>query len=587
MSNPFDKRVVRILQAAGTFGEGELERVVDAAAREKHAVTTAIVKRGLLEENELLGLLAERLRVTPISLHDCLLDPEVVQTIPQDVATNHLMVPISRVEDILTVAVSNPFDVVTLDQLRNTTGCELRLVLSLEESIVRALNRVYNPGAAELEAVMGEMGDADIEVKQDGDIDELDLESIAKSGDESPVIKFVNLVVYQAVKERVSDIHIEPFEKVVRVRFRSDGLCYEAFKPPKALANSIVSRVKIMCGLDIAERRKPQDGKFQIKADGRQIDFRVSVLPTVHGEKVVMRILDGGNLALNLDSLGFEKKALDDFSEAIRSSYGMILVTGPTGSGKSTTLYSAVKELLNDELNFVTVEDPVEYQLYGVNQVHVNEKRGLTFAAALRSILRQDPDIVMIGEIRDTETIGIAIKAALTGHLVLSTLHTNDAPSTITRMIDMGVDPFMVSSATLLVSAQRLARKLCKYCKAPIAAPKERLVAVGFTEEEAETAEIFRPVGCPRCKQGYSGRFALLETMPMNDDLKRLIIEGRSAMELKHRAILEHGMVTLRRCGILNAMRGVTSLEEVLRVTMPDDLSIAGSVLKDRAEAGR
>jgi type IV pilus assembly protein PilB len=509
-----------------------------------------------------------------------MLDPEVVRIIPQEIATSHHMVPIARIEDIVTIAVSNPFDVVTLDQLRNQTGCELRLVLSLEDSIERALNKVYNPGAAELEAVMGEMGDQHIELKTDDDVDELDLDAISKDESESPVVKFVNLVIYQAIKEKVSDIHIEPFEKIVRVRFRSDGICYEAFKPPKALQNSIVSRIKIMSLMDIAERRKPQDGKFQIRVEGRQVDFRVSVLPTVHGEKVVMRILDGGNLALSLDSLGFEKKALEDFQEAIGSSYGMILVTGPTGSGKSTTLYSAVKAMLNDDLNFVTVEDPVEYQLHGVNQVHVNEKRGLTFASALRSILRQDPDIVMIGEIRDTETIGIAIKAALTGHLVLSTLHTNDAAATITRMIDMGVDPFMVSSATLLVSAQRLARRLCKYCKAPLKAPKKRLLSVGFTVEEAETAELFTATGCPRCKNGYSGRFALLETMPMVEDIKRRVVAGQSALELKNAAIHEHNMITLRRCGILNAMRGITSLEEVLRITMPDEAPAKKARLK-------
>jgi type IV pilus assembly protein PilB len=542
------------------------------------------IKRGIVEENELLGILAERLRVTPVTLQDCVLDPEVVKVIPQETATAHLMVPISRIEDVLTVAVGNPFDVVTLDQLRNTTGCEIRLVLSLPEAIDKALNRVYNPGAAELEAVMGEMGDADIEVKKEDEVEELDIEKLAKDDGESPVVRFVNLVIYQAIKERVSDIHIEPFEKVVRVRFRSDGLCHEAFKPPKALHNSIVSRVKIMCSLDIAERRKPQDGKFQIRADGRSIDFRVSVLPTVHGEKVVMRILDGGNLALSLETLGFEEKTLGDIRKAIDASHGMILVTGPTGSGKSTTLYSAVKELLNDEFNFVTVEDPVEYQLYGVNQVQVSEKRGLTFAGALRSILRQDPDIIMIGEIRDTETIGIAIKAALTGHLVLSTLHTNDAASSITRMIDMGVDPFMVSSATLLVSAQRLARRLCKYCKAPLdKVPAERLISVGFLPGEAEKAELFKPVGCPRCKNGFAGRFALLETMPVNEDIQRLIVQGKSALDIKNAAIRDHGMISLRRAGILNAMRGVTAMEEVLRVTMADEIAPDGTVLKPMA----
>jgi type IV pilus assembly protein PilB len=581
MSRSFDKRVVRIVADAGIVDEETLDSIVEAAAKENTSVSTTLLKRNYLEENELLGLLAARLRVTPINLHDCTLDSEVVRLVPQEVATDHHLVPISKIENTLTLAVSNPFDVVTLDHLRNTTGCELRLVLSLEETIDRSLNRVYNPGAAELEAVMGQMDGDKIEVKKQDDVEELDLEAIAKSDDESPVIKFVNLVIYQAIKEKVSDIHVEPFERIVRVRFRQDGVCYEAFTPPKALHNSIVSRVKIMCGLDIAERRRPQDGKFQIRVEGRQVDFRVSVLPTVHGEKVVMRILDGGNLALSLDSLGFETNALEDFRRALVSSYGMILVTGPTGSGKSTTLYSAVKELLNDELNFVTVEDPVEYQVHGVNQVHVSEKRGLTFAAALRSILRQDPDIVMIGEIRDTETINIAIKAALTGHLVLSTLHTNDAPSTITRMIDMGVDPFMVSSATLLVSAQRLARRLCKYCKSPVGdVPKKRLLSIGFSEEQAETGELFKPAGCPRCKNGYSGRFALLETMPMNEDLKRMIIEGKSSHELKNAAIVEQGMITLRQCAIRNALRGITSIEEVLRVTMPDEVAPDGRKLK-------
>jgi type IV pilus assembly protein PilB len=579
MSSGFDKRVARILRSADLITEEDLNSITEAASKENVSLSSVLIKRGVIEENDLLGVLAERLHVTPVTLQDCTLDPEVVKVVPQETANSHHMVPISRIENILTVAVSNPFDVVTLDQLRNTTGCELRLVLSLPESIEKALNRVYNPGAAELEAVMGEMGEADIEVKKEDEIEELDLEKLANDN-ESPVIRFVNLVIYQAIKEKVSDIHIEPFEKVVRVRFRSDGACHEAFKPPKALANSIVSRIKIMCSLDIAERRKPQDGKFQIRADGRQIDFRVSVLPTVHGEKVVMRILDGGNLALSLESLGFEEKTLGDIRKAIDASHGMILVTGPTGSGKSTTLYSAVKELLNDEYNFVTVEDPVEYQLYGVNQVQVSEKRGLTFAGALRSILRQDPDIIMIGEIRDTETIGIAIKAALTGHLVLSTLHTNDAASTITRMTDMGVDPFMVASATLLVSAQRLSRRLCKYCKASLdKVPPERLTSVGFTQEEAETATLFKPVGCPRCKNGYSGRFALLETMPLNEDIQRLIIQGKSALDLKNAAIRDHGMISLRRAGILNAMRGVTAVEEVLRVTMPDEIMPDGTLM--------
>ncbi|MHC4956187.1 MAG: GspE/PulE family protein [Planctomycetota bacterium] len=586
MSRSFDKRVVRILGDAGVIGADDLAEAQATAAKENSPVTEVIVKKGLVEENELLGILADRLRVAPVNLHDFTLDPNVSRTVSEEMATQHHLIPISRIENVLTVAVSNPFDVVVLDQVRNSTGCELRLVLSLEQTIKGAVNDLYKAGAAELEAVMGELDEGgNIEVSEAKANEDEDLAMLAQAEGESPVIKFVNIMIYQGIKGGVSDIHIEPFERNVRVRFRLDGVCHLAFSPPKNLHNSIVSRIKIMCGLDIAERRRPQDGKFQVKMEGRQVDFRVSVLPTVHGEKVVLRILDGSNLALSLDALGFETTALADFSEAIRASYGMILVTGPTGSGKSTTLYSAVKEIMTEEDNFVTVEDPVEYQLHGVNQVQVSEKRGLTFAGALRSILRQDPDVVMIGEIRDGETIEIAIKAALTGHLVLSTLHTNDAPSTITRMLDMGVDPFMVASATLLVSAQRLARRLCKYCKAPVENPPvERLLKVGFTQEEAETAEIFNAVGCPRCNKGYSGRFALLETMPMNEDLKRMIVEGKSAQDLKVASVLDHGMITLRRCAILNSMRGKTSIEEVLRVTMPDDLPRHSSGVKSHSD---
>jgi type IV pilus assembly protein PilB len=372
------------------------------------------------------------------------------------------------------------------------------------------------------------------ESDDDEDSNVLDQNALAQDED-SPVVKFVNAMIYQAAKERASDIHVEAYERRVSVRFRSDGNLREVFSPPKKMHNAIASRLKIMAALDIAERRKPQDGKFQMRIDGRQIDFRVSVLPCIHGEKVVMRLLDGGNLSLSLDTLGFEEKALADFREAIAQPYGMILVTGPTGSGKSTTLYSAVREMLVGTDNFVTVEDPVEYQLEGVNQVQVSVKRGLTFAAALRSILRQDPDTILIGEIRDTETIDIAVKAALTGHLVLSTLHTNDAPSTVTRMADMGVDPFMVASSTLLVSAQRLCRKLCAACREPVETPPlERLKGLGFHDEDLQgDIQFYAPRGCPRCTLGFAGRFAILETLPMTEDIKRIVVKGGSAQDIK------------------------------------------------------
>jgi type IV pilus assembly protein PilB len=570
----FNKRIARILEESGAITPEQLEKGIKTSESEKASLSSIVVKEDWLSQRDLLGLVAERLRFPPIDLRNLIPEPKVLETIPQDLASYYGVYPISRIGNILTLAVSNPYDVVKLDDIRIVTGCELRLVIALDYSVKEAIDRGYNAGEQEMADLLDGIVDQDLELKggQEEEEEEGDTLNIAdvESG-ESPAVKLVNMIIYQAVKERASDIHIEPMEKRIRVRFRNDGKMRETFTPPRRMLNSIVSRIKIMSALDIAEKRRPQDGKFQIKMEGRQVDFRVSILPLVHGEKVVMRILDAGNLALKLDTLGFEQQALSDFKDAVESPYGMILVTGPTGSGKSTTLYSAVKEVMTDSDNFVTVEDPVEYQLEGVNQVQVNPKAGLTFAGALRSILRQDPDVVMIGEIRDSETIEIAVKAALTGHLVLSTLHTNDAPSTITRMVDMGVDPFMVASSTLLVSAQRLARKLCEHCKEPLAAPKDRLLHIGFTEEEIEDdLTLYQPKGCTRCgNAGYAGRFALLETLPMSDEIKRIIVEGGSAVDIKEMA-LEQGMITLRRCAILNAIRGNTSIEEVLRVTLSD-----------------
>jgi type IV pilus assembly protein PilB len=507
----------------------------------------------------------------PIDASALIPSPSVLESIPQDLAAYYGVFPISRLGNILTIAVSNPYDVVKLDDIRIVTGCELRLAIALEEPLNQLIERGYSAGEAEMAQFLDNISDADVELQEQKELEEaesLNLDNVTST--DSPAVKLVNMIVYQAVKEGASDIHIEPMEKNIRVRFRNDGVMRETHTPPKRMLNSLVSRLKIMSNLDIAEKRRPQDGKFQIRMEGRKVDFRVSILPLVHGEKVVLRILDAGNLALSLEKLGFETQALDDFKKAVDSPYGMILVTGPTGSGKSTTLYSAVKEVLTVEDNFVTVEDPVEYQLAGVNQVQVNPKAGLTFGAALRSILRQDPDVVMIGEIRDRETIEIAVKAALTGHLVLSTLHTNDAPSTITRMVDMGVDPFMVASSTLLVSAQRLCRKLCPHCKEELHAPPARLLSIGFTEEEvAAEPAIYSAKGCSRCTGGYTGRFAILETLPMTDAIKRIIIEGGSALDIRKEA-LQEGMITLRRCAILNAIRGITSIEEVLRVTLSD-----------------
>jgi type IV pilus assembly protein PilB len=516
----------------------------------------------------MIGLIAGESGLPPIDLDQVVVDEDLLNLIPQKTAEEYMIFPVTKLGNLLTLAVVNPFDILKMDNIRIFTHCELRTVVASERGMRDAIKRGYCADEEKMAEIFDNVDDVDVELREEGgDSDDLELDV---SNEGSPVVRLVNMIIANAIRDGVSDIHIEPFEKKIKVRYRQDGVLKEVMSPPKPMQNPIVSRIKIMASLDIAEKRKPQDGKFQVKMDRKQVDFRVSILPVVHGEKVVLRLLDISNLTLNLESLGFEEKALEDYRHSIIQPYGMILITGPTGSGKSTTLYSAVKEIWTPDINLVTVEDPVEYQLDGINQVPVNPKRGLTFAGALRSILRQDPDVILIGEIRDTETVEIAVKAALTGHLVLSTLHTNDAASTVTRMIDMGLDPFMVASSVLLVAAQRLARVLCPACKEKIEVPAERLISNGATEEEAKNAEIYRAAGCSRCSGGYKGRFALLETLPMSDRVKRLIIEGKSAVDIKQAGV-EEGMLSLRRCGILNAMRGKTSLEEVLRVTMSDD----------------
>lgn len=571
MSN-FDRRLAQTVRRSDRLEAEQIDEAVSTALTDDVGLSDVLVGKGYFEEKELLGLVARESGVAPLDLDRVSIKPDLCELIPQEVAAQHHVLPVAKVGQVLTVAVANPFDVVELDHLRLLLKCDLRAVLASDRALRDATRRFYSADSRELEALVGDatIGD-ELEVRQAGEDQDDDVDLSDVSNETSPVIKLTNMFIANAIREGASDIHIEPFETKLRVRYRQDGVLRDVLNPPRNLAGSIASRIKIMSSLDIAEKRKPQDGKFQVKMEGRAIDFRVSTLPVVHGEKIVMRILDNSNLALGLETLGFEDKNLTDFQAAIRSPYGMILITGPTGSGKSTTLYSSVKELYSDEINFVTVEDPVEYQLEGINQVPVNPKRGVTFAGALRSILRQDPDTILIGEIRDAETIEIAVKAALTGHLVLSTLHTNDAASAITRMIDMGLDPFLVATSVVLVAAQRLCRKLCTSCRELVEAPPERLLSVGFSDEEARTGPpLFRAVGCNRCHQGYKGRFAIIETLKVTDDIKTRILDGASAIEIK-KAALQDGMITLRRSAILNAMRGNTSIEEVLRVTMSDD----------------
>ncbi|MFQ5506059.1 MAG: GspE/PulE family protein, partial [Planctomycetota bacterium] len=499
----FDKKLGTILVKENKLSKDDLGSLLVTAARDKRPLSELIVKQDVVGRDELLGMIANHANISPVNLERIKLDKEVIEILPQEVAISYKVVPLTKIADFLTIAVANPFDILKLDDIRIITGCELRPVVALEDQVEQFLELAYRTDSQAMEEILDGFSDSDVELKEaKQEDDDMDLATVVDGA--SPVVKMVNKIIYDGVTQKVSDIHIEPYEKKVVVRYRHDGTLVEVLSPPKRMQNSLTSRLKIMAKLDIAEKRKPQDGKFQMKMGNKAIDFRVSTLPVVWGEKVVLRILDSSNLALDIKKLGFEPKCLDDFLWSCEQPYGMILVTGPTGSGKSTTLYSGLAHILVPDINIVTVEDPVEYTMEGVNQVPVNPRQGLTFAGALRSILRQDPDVILLGEIRDKETIEIAVKAALTGHLVLSTLHTNDAPSTITRMVDMGLDSFMVASSVNLICAQRLAKRLCASCREPIAVPPKRLLELGLQESDLENeTQIYKPVGCGKCTNGY------------------------------------------------------------------------------------
>jgi len=565
----FAKKLRGILEKSGKLDGPTGETLLAEALAQKRPFTEVLVKKGVATEQELVALIAKAANVAPIDLAKLSVNKEVLESVPEAVAREYGIFPVDKIGSIITVAVANPFDVLKLDDIRTVTGCQLRVVVSTAEEIEKTRGKGYQKETESVDGILGSFDGTDVELKE-AELEEEGTDLSALSDEGSPIVKLVNKMILDACNTGASDIHIEPFEKKVLVRYRKDGAMSEAMTLPKRMQNNITSRIKIMSKLDIAEKRKPQDGKFQMKIGNKAIDFRVSILPVVWGEKTVFRILDSSNLALDIKSLGFEAKCMEDYLWACAQPYGMILVTGPTGSGKSTTLYSAVKHIAAPDINLVTVEDPVEYQLEGINQVPVNVKAGLTFSGALRSILRQDPDVVLLGEIRDQETLEIAVKAALTGHQVLSTLHTNDAPSTITRMVDMGMDPFMVASSTLLICAQRLARKLCSNCRKRVEMSKDALLRLGFNEQDLQQPmEIYEPVGCPRCNAGYKGRFALLETMRMSEQVKRMVVERAHIADIKKQALSE-GMLTLRRCGLLNASRGKTSLQEIEASTMAD-----------------
>jgi len=532
----------------------------------------SLIKLGLVQEGELVGFLSKQYGMPSINLSEIKISPDVIKIIPNDVAIKYQVIPISLRNSTLIVAMVDPSNIFAIDDIKFLTGYRIEPMVASESSMAQSLDTYYGTTKGLTTLLQGIEAE---ELQIAGEEDSVDMSNLQKASEDAPVVKLVNAIFTDAVKKRASDIHIEPYEKFLRIRFRVDGILYEIMRPPLKMKNAVVSRLKIMARLDIAERRLPQDGRIKLKmAKGEEMDVRVSILPTLFGEKVVLRLLDKSNLQLDMTKLGFEESQLNDFKEAIYKPYGMVLVTGPTGSGKTTTLYSALSDLNKITDNISTAEDPVEFNLPGVNQVQIHEEIGLTFANVLRSFLRQDPDIILVGEIRDFETAEIGIKAALTGHLVLSTLHTNDAPSTINRLLNMGIEPFLVSSATNLIVAQRLVRKTCAECKAPVTISAESFAKLGIPPEEYEQYKnitFYKGTGCDACNNtGYKGRIALYEVAAVTDPIKELILQGASTLEIKREAIRQ-GMRTLRRSGITKLLEGVTSLEEVLKTTVRDD----------------
>ena len=541
------------------------EEAKDGGAR----LGAQITKLGFLQENELSEFVAKQYGVPDINLEEFDVDPAVISLIPEEVALKHSILPVNRAGSTLIVATADPSNIFAIDDIKFLTGYNVEVVVAPEEQIKRAVDQYYDQSSS-LDDVMADFDDSDMEVVQDED--DVDVGELAKESEDAPVVKLVNLILTDAIKKNASDIHIEPYEKQFRVRYRIDGVLYEVMKPPMKLRNAITSRVKIMAELDIAERRLPQDGRIKLKLGrSREMDYRVSVLPTLFGEKTVMRLLDKSNLQLDMTKLGFEPDQLDVFQNAIHQPFGMVLVTGPTGSGKTTTLYSALSELNKISENISTAEDPVEFNLAGVNQVQMHEDIGLSFAAALRSFLRQDPDIIMVGEIRDFETAEIAVKAALTGHMVLSTLHTNDAPSTVNRLLNMGIEPFLVASSVNAIVAQRLARRVCQECvETDAETTTEALASAGMSEEEAASTTPQKGRGCRNCSEtGFKGRVALYEVMPIGEELKEFVLNGASTTELKREAV-RLGMLTLRRAALNKLKEGTTTLSEVYRVSAAD-----------------
>lgn len=546
----------------------QLRQAQDEQRRTGQNLGATLAKLGYISDGEITNFLSAQYRVPAVNLDEYEIDQEVLKLVSREVCDKHKIIPVSRAGSSLIMAMADPTNLHAIDDIKFLTGFNVEPVVASETAISAAVERYYQSGPS-YEEVMAGFDEEEIEFGAEGE--ELNLMELEKASEDAPVVRLVNMILLNAIKKGASDIHVEPYEKKLRIRYRIDGVLIDEMAPPLKLKNAIASRLKIMSQLDIAERRLPQDGRIKLKlGKGREMDFRVSVLPTLWGEKIVMRLLDKSNLQLDMAKLGFDQKPLDDFQWAIHQPWGMVLVTGPTGSGKTTTLYSALSELNKPGCNISTAEDPVEYNLHGINQVQMHDEIGLNFAMSLRAFLRQDPDIIMVGEIRDFETAEIAVKAALTGHLVLSTLHTNDAPATISRLLNMGVEPFLITASVNLVLAQRLARKNCTDCKAEIQVDRQALVDIGFTSDQITGAKLMKGAGCRTCNgTGYKGRVALYEVMRFTDQLKEMVLQGASTAELKAAAI-KQGMSTLRMSGIRKVLSGMTSTEEILRVTMGD-----------------
>jgi len=562
-------RLGELLVRSQLITDDQLAQAIEDQKKQGGRLGSCLIKLGFIKDDELASFLSKQYGVPSINLEEFDIDPAILRLIPPDVAQKYQVIPVNRAGATLIIAMSDPSNIFAIDDIKFMTGYNIEVVVAPDVAIKAAIDQYYDQSAT-LADVMEDLDDIDLEVVDEDD--KFDVRELEKATEDAPVVKLVNLILTDAIKKKASDIHIEPYETTFRVRYRIDGVLYEVMKPPMKLKNAITSRLKIMAEMDIAERRLPQDGRIKIKLPGgKDMDFRVNCMPTLFGEKVVLRLLDKGNLQLDMTKLGYEEKALKWFKNEIHKPFGMVLVTGPTGSGKTVSLYSALSELNKVTDNISTAEDPVEFNFAGINQVQMHEEIGLNFAAALRAFLRQDPDIIMIGEIRDFETAEIGVKAALTGHMVLSTLHTNDAPSTINRLLNMGIEPFLVASAVNLITAQRLARRVCPECKEPEDIPKQSLIEAGVPGDEVDDLVCYRGTGCSHCnKTGYRGRIGLYQVMPMFEEIREMVLAGANTAEIK-RESMRLGVKTMRQSALTKLREGVVSFEEVLRCTIADD----------------